>query len=92
MDPGESEPDAVARECREELGADVRATARLGTDLPIDAGLLRVHVAALEPGSPEPVALEHAAVAWVGPDELATLGWVDADRAVVPELRALLVG
>lgn len=90
VEAGESEPDAVARECREELGALVRATGRLGTDLPIDAGVLRVHTAELEPGSPEPQALEHSGLLWVGGDELAEVDWVDADRAVVADLRSHL--
>jgi 8-oxo-dGTP diphosphatase len=63
---------------------------RLGTDLPIDAGVLRVHVAELPPGAPEPRALDHAAVRWVGAAELDELDWVDADRAVLADLLALL--
>lgn len=90
VEPGESESDAVVRECREELGTAVRVTGRLGTDLPIDAGVLRVHTAELDTAAPEPQALEHAAVRWVGPDELAGVDWVDADRAVVDDLVALL--
>lgn len=90
VEAGESEPDAVSRECREELGAAVRATGRLGTDLPLDGAVLRVHTAELEPGSPEPVALEHSGLRWVGRDELAGVDWVAADRAVLAELQALL--
>lgn len=90
VEPGEGESDAVVRECREELGAAVRPTGRLGTDLPIEAGVLRVHVAELQPGSPEPRALEHAAVRWVGTDEVGELDWVDADRAMLGDLRELL--
>ena len=90
VEAGESEPDAVARECHEELGARVRATGRLGPDLPIAVGLLRVHLAELLPGSPEPVALEHSALRWVGAAELHGLDWVDADRAVLPDLSAVL--
>ena len=91
VEPGESEADAVARECREELGADVRATARIGPDLVISDGrLLRVHVAELLPGSPEPAALEHAALRWVGPADLDALDWVEVDRAVLPDLAAVL--
>ncbi len=90
VEAGESEPDAVTRECREELGAAVRATGRLGTDLPIDAGLLRVHLAELAPGSPEPRALEHSGLRWLGAAELDAVDWVDADRAVLPDLRAVL--
>jgi 8-oxo-dGTP diphosphatase len=90
VEPGESEPDAVVRECREELGTEVRTTGRLGTDLPIPAGVLRVHAAVLDGGAPEPRALEHAALRWVGPDELGAVEWVDADRAVLDDLRDLL--
>lgn len=89
VEPGESEVDAVVRECREELAVEVRATGRIGTDLPIDAGVLRVHGAELAAAG-EPRAVEHAALRWVGPDELDAVDWVDADRAVVADLRALL--
>ena len=87
---GESEAAAVVRECAEELGAHVRPTGRLGTDLPIDAGALRVHVARLAPESAEPQALEHAALRWLSAADLDALDWIDADRAVLPELAALL--
>ncbi len=89
VEAGESEGDAVVRECREELGCAVAPTGRVGTDLLIDAGVLRVHAAVLVDGS-EPTALEHSALRWVGPDELEAVDWVDADRAVLPDLRALL--
>jgi 8-oxo-dGTP diphosphatase len=87
---GEAEAAAVVRECREELGAEVLPTGRLGTDLPIDAGVLRVHVARLVPGSPEPRALEHGALRWLGVAQLGTVDWIDADRAVLADLAALL--
>ena len=90
VEPGESERAAIVRECREELGATVRVDRRLATDLPIDAGVLRVHLARLAPGSPEPAATEHAALRWLGPSDLDTVDWIDADRAVLAELRELL--
>lgn len=90
VESGESEADAVARECREELGTAVRVTGRLGTDLPLTAAVLRVHTAVIEHGSAEPRPLEHSALRWVGPGELDGVDWVDADRAVVADLRALL--
>ncbi len=90
LEAGESEADAVVRECGEELGAHVRPAGRIGTDLPIDAGVLRVHVARLVPGSPAPRALEHAALRWLGPSELHAIDWIDADRAVLDDLTALL--
>ncbi len=94
VEPGESDAVALRRECREELGADVGIGGRVGTDLPIGAPgrerVLRIHAARLDPGSPEPAAREHRELRWAGPEELAGLGWLDADRAVVAELRALL--
>ncbi|MDN5749039.1 MAG: NUDIX domain-containing protein [Pseudonocardia sp.] len=90
VEAGESEPEAVVREYREELGTTVVAGGRLGTDLPIAAGVLRVHTAVLAAGAPHPRALEHSALRWVRPDEVPSVRWVDADRAVVADLVALL--
>jgi 8-oxo-dGTP diphosphatase len=90
VEPGESEPDAVDRECREELGISVRVGRRIGTDLPIAAGMLRVYLAEPAADAPDPQPLEHAALRWVGPDELDDVDWVDADRAVVEDLAGLL--
>lgn len=92
VEAGESEAEAVARECREELDTEVVAGCRIGTDLPIRVGLLRVYAAALAPGAREPRALEHSALRWVGAGELADVPWLDGDRAVLPELRELLDG
>ena len=90
VEPGEDEPAAVVRECREELGTEVVPEGRIGTDLPIAAGVLRVHRARPAPGAPEPRALEHAAVRWVDAAQVPGLDWVDADRAVVADLVRLL--
>jgi 8-oxo-dGTP diphosphatase len=91
VEPGESVADAVIRECREELAVDVIPGNQLGPDIPLPGGAtLRVHIAHLAwPGAtPNPV--EHAAVRWVSRTELAELNWLDADRAVLPHLHALL--
>ncbi len=90
VEPGEAEADAVVREVREELGAEVRVTGRLGTDLPLADVLLRVYTAEAAPGSPEPKPLEHAALRWVGAADVPDLDWVPADRAVAADLVALL--
>jgi 8-oxo-dGTP diphosphatase len=92
VEPGEPEPAALHRECLEELGVHIRVGARLGPDLPLGGGsrLLRVYLAGLHPASPEPAALEHAELRWVGPAELAGLDWLDADRALLPDLAAAL--
>jgi len=90
VEPGEDEQAAVVRECREELGTDVVPGGRVGTDLPIGAGVLRVYRARLASGAPEPRALEHAAVRWVDATQVSGVDWVDADRAVVADLVRIL--
>lgn len=90
VEPGESEPAAVVRECREELGTAVVPGGRIGTDLPIAVGVLRVHAATLAPGAPDPRPLEHAALRWLGPDELDDVAWLDGDRAALYDLGPLL--
>ncbi|ASU81237.1 NUDIX domain-containing protein [Actinopolyspora erythraea] len=93
VEPGESESEAVVRECREELGTEVRALERVGTDVPLpgDSGMsLRVRLACRVAGARLPVPLEHRALRWVGSSELAELPWLEADRLLLDSLRALL--
>lgn len=91
VEPGETEHAALVRECREELAADVLPGERLGPDVPLGGGLLlRVRAARLAPWSPEPRAVEHRALRWIGPAEVAGLDWLDADRALLPALAELL--
>ena len=96
VEPGESDLSALVRECREELGVDVAPQAFLGEVL-LDGSVaggapgtstLRVWWARLAGESP--VAHEHAALRWVGADELAGLDWIAADRPLLPAVRALL--
>ncbi|RRO15795.1 NUDIX domain-containing protein [Saccharopolyspora rhizosphaerae] len=90
VEPGEDEDEAVVRECREELGVEVRPTGRLGTDVPLDNGmLLRVHTGELT-GPEEPAAVEHREVRWVNAAELPALDWLETDRVLLHSLRALL--
>lgn len=88
VEPGEDERDALRRECREELGVEVEPLARLGADLPAAGGrlVLRVWVAVLVDGVPE--ARDHAALRWLGADELHDVPWLAPDLPLV----ALLPG
>ncbi|HEY2762998.1 MAG TPA: ATP-binding protein [Pseudonocardiaceae bacterium] len=91
VEPGESARDALIRECREELAADIVAGGQLGPDVPLPGGrVLRVYQARLADPGQHPVPVEHAALRWVSAAELAELDWLDADRAVLPDLYRIL--
>jgi len=94
VEPGESAQNALIRECREELAVQVMPGERLGPDVPLPGGhVLRVYRATLAEPDAQPVPVEHAALRWVSAAELVELDWLDADRAVLPDLeRALGAG
>jgi 8-oxo-dGTP diphosphatase len=90
IEAGEPAGDALRREIREELRCDIV----LGDALPpalhaYPKITVRLHgfVATLAPGSPEPVAAEHAALAWVRTDELDDYPLAPADYPVLASYR-----
>lgn len=90
VEVGESESVALVRECREELAVEVAVGGRVGPDVPLPGNrLLRAYAACLVDGA-EPRPVEHAALRWLAPDELERHDWLDADRAVLPDLARLL--
>jgi 8-oxo-dGTP diphosphatase len=90
--PGETEPDALARELAEELGlqvGDVAVGDRLGDDVPLnDTATLRAYRVRLLRGEPHPH--DHRALRWVTAAELHDVDWVPADRAWLSELAEAL--
>jgi len=92
VEDGEAEPDALARECAEELGVLVVPGDRVGGDVPLPGGrsVLRIYAAALADPTAQPRAVEHLAVRWLDAAELAAVDWLDADRVLLPWLHALL--
>jgi 8-oxo-dGTP diphosphatase len=90
VEPDETEPEALVRECREELGVAITVGDRVGGDLSTGNGryLLRVYFAALAEG--EPHAKEHAELRWLAPDELDSVPWLPGNRPAVDALRDLL--
>ncbi|MCV7411675.1 DNA mismatch repair protein MutT [Mycobacterium florentinum] len=86
--PGETEPQALARELVEELGleaADVVVGDRLGDDVCLnDTTTLRAYLVRLAGGEPHPH--DHRALRWVTVAELPEVDWVPADRAWLPDL------
>ena len=90
VEEGESEVEAVVRECREELGVDLEVRERIGGDArTVDGSMtLRVYLATVASGE---VALsEHSAYRWLGGPELGSVPWIPTDLPVVDALRRLL--
>jgi 8-oxo-dGTP pyrophosphatase MutT (NUDIX family) len=84
VEPGETEIEALRRECCEELGVRVQIGGRVGPDAQLPGGaLLRVYVAALDAGR-EPAPLQdHDQLAWLGSGELSGVPWLPADWPIV---------
>jgi 8-oxo-dGTP diphosphatase len=91
VEPGETEPAALIRECLEELGVRVRVGAPLGPTVPLDHGLvLKVYTAELDPSDATPHPHEHRALRWLTLSTMDQVNWLPADRALLPALRAML--
>jgi 8-oxo-dGTP diphosphatase len=89
LEPGETEPEGLVRECVEELGVTVGVGRLLG-DAPLPTGaLLRVYLAELVSGEPEPLE-DHDQLAWLRSDQLDDVEWLAADLVFVDQLRTLL--
>jgi 8-oxo-dGTP diphosphatase len=89
VEPGESEVDALRRECVEELDVEISVGERVGPDVDLPGGkVLRIFAAGLTDGEPRPV--EHLELRWLTSGQLTTVDWLPADRLLLPDLRALL--
>ena len=84
---GESETEALMRECVEELNVKVDIGPRIGEDVQLGHGwaVLRVYAARLADGD-RPQRLEHLELRWLAADELSTVDWLPADAPIVAAL------
>jgi len=91
VEAGESDSDALVRECVEELGVRVLVGERIGPQVRLAHGraVLRVYQARIADGG-EPRPLEHAALRWLSADELYSVPWLPADAPIVAALATLL--
>jgi 8-oxo-dGTP diphosphatase len=92
VDPGETDEQALIRECREELGVDIAVGDRIGSDWPlaINGYVMRVWTARLRGGEPRP--LEHLELRWLTRDTLFDVAWLPADLPVVHAVGDHLAG
>jgi len=89
VEPGESDPQALQRELREELQVQASVGAQLGDDLPIgDTAVLRVYLCVLVSG--EPALVDHDEHRWLAASELLAVAWIPVDLPLVEALRAHL--
>ncbi|CAO5181722.1 8-oxo-dGTP diphosphatase [Frankia sp. AiPs1] len=89
VEPGESEHEALARECREELDVDIEIGPPLGEVALASPGwVLRVWFGRVARGRPRLVT--HDALRWLSAAELDDVVWMPADGPLVTRLREVL--
>lgn len=84
IDPGESPQECLRRELIEEMGIGIRVGKGLPPSThhyPTFTVTLHPFICAIESG--EIVLHEHAAIAWLRPEELQGLDWAEADLPVL---------
>jgi 8-oxo-dGTP diphosphatase len=86
VEPGETEPAALIRECREELDVEVVVHHRIGPDVTTVGrdGVLRGYLATT---TGEPASREHRQLRWLGADELDDVEWLAPDGPIVDAIR-----
>ena len=89
VEPNETPEQAIVREIKEELGADIKVTGFLTTvehDYPDFHLSMDCFWAKLEDGT-EMTLLEHEAAKWLSMDELDSVEWLPADVKVVEGIK-----
>src|ERR1700759_467482 len=91
VEPGETEVEALIRECVEELDVEIEVGPRVGGDIPLGHGwaVLKVYVATLLHGG-QPKLIENGDMRWWPPDELLSVDWLPADAPIVAALPPVL--
>ena len=91
VEPGESPEDAIVREIKEELKADIKVTGFLTTvehDYPEFHLSMDCFWAELKDGT-EMTLLEHEAAKWLTIDEIDSVDWLPADVKVVEAIKKI---
>ncbi len=90
VEPGETDEQALVRECWEEIGVEVRLLDRVGGDWPLGANaVLRVWTAEVVDGEPQALD-DHREVRWLAPGEWNDVPWLAADLPVIDAVRTVI--
>lgn len=88
VEPGETGPQALIRECREELGIRIAvedlfaAVTHEYPDITVHLTLYTTHIA-----EGRPQLLEHSALAWITPAEIRDYEFCPADTEILEKIR-----
>lgn len=87
MEPGETPQQALVREIKEELDADISVGELVDTvEYDYPDFHLTMHCFLCELTSEHVVLLEHEAAKWLAPDELDSVDWLPADMGLISKL------
>ena len=89
IEPGESRKEALVREIKEELDADIRVGSLLETvEYDYPAFHLTMHCFFCELISEDIVLMEHEDARWLSEEELGTVDWLPADIGLIDKIFA----
>lgn len=89
IEPGESRKEALVREIKEELDADIRVGSLLETvEYDYPAFYLSMHCFFCELISEDIVLKEHEDARWLSEEELGTVDWLPADVGLIDKIFA----
>lgn len=92
VESGETEVQALIRECQEEIGVTIRPLELLG-EVPNPDGRSSVRLwsaVLVDPGTGMPSALEHLELRWLDADTLDSVDWLPGNRRFERAVRPLL--
>lgn len=93
IEPGETAEQALAREIREELEADIAVRESIGSvEYDYPSFHLSMQCFLCEPVSRRAVLKEHEAARWLSAEELMSVDWLPADRTLIGKVREILTG